>query len=211
MEKTKKRKASPRNATPYEVALHLASEMRYSDLKAACIMRGMLFEDVIEGDHNDLHTFFVNSFIRDAPVKRALLEEFDIWLDQQLEKRGYDKDDPVRQFRQFSEEQGDGEEQEVVTKRSKVKKGLPKKKKTRRERDSQFNIFKGTCKAYTYDTAKDCWDKVSAKYNRDTKAIFKKFADKAVSRVHKQFPDGKDKSIKIWFKRALNELASKNK
>lgn len=172
-----------------EAASEALLNMKYIDLKIACIVRGILFEDVVNGSVPSLSSFFIKNF--DKPIDRSLLEDFDIWMDEQLEKKGYEKDDPIRKYRLSTTL---NEEEDVRVDNKKLRKaGIRKKPKPKAQRDEVFNIFKGTKKAYTYSlTSKSL----------DNKEIIKLVVEK--------FPEAKPKSIMIWIKRCKDELKEKN-
>lgn len=167
------------------------ARMNYRDLKIACIVRGMEFEDVVEGDHNSLQAFFIKHY-HDLPHKDRL-ERFDNWMDKQLAKK-YPADDPFRAFRLSSVLDDTTEEPKV---KAKIKKALPKTpKKPRREKNSTFNVFKGTKKEYTMELTHKL---LKAGKNMESK----KLQQKLVEAVIKKFPDANEKSIIIWYKRVV--------
>lgn len=182
-------------------ALKALTKMKYLDLQAAVIMRGMDFQDVVEGDYGVLSSFFIRE--HNNPVDRELLEDFDIWMDKQLEKK-YEKNHPLRKYRRFSNI--DEDENVNVKTRSLRKADVPKKKRVKKKRN-KFNLFEGTKKAYTYLLANDLYDKMGSKYT--VKELMKKFSNKLYSEVLKKFDNASEKSVKIWAKRALNELEKK--
>lgn len=185
------------------------TKMRYQDLKAACIVRGMDFQDIVEGDYPTLAGWFVKN--HDNKQNRELLEMFDQWVDDHLKQRGYKKNDPLRQFRQHSSLTADND----VKVRTRKLKGadIGKKKRIKKERDATFGIFKGTKKDYTFTQCADLFNKKRVDddgKDRTVKDFQKAYGDKMVERVQKKFPDAKEKSVKIWMKRCLDELYKKN-
>lgn len=180
------------NATqPWEVEL---SNMKYKDLKMACISRGMDFNEVVEGDYNNLHSFFrINYYVK---KNIELINLFDKWMDDQLEQRGYDADDPIRKFRISTtlEENEEGEMESKIKVKQLKKAFLKKDKKPKKEKDSSTGIFKGTKKAYTYELTQQ---------GKDLKSI--------IQEVILKFPDASAKSIGIWHSRRKKELANKSK
>lgn len=195
---------------PHFSANKALTKMRYADLQAAVIMRGMSFEDVVEGDHGRLANWFVKYY--ESPLKRERLEQFDDWMENQLEQNGYKKNHPLRKFRRFSmEAEEEGGEAQVKT-RALRRADVPKKKKLKRSRDAEFGIFKGTKKEYTYKLTKSLWDAKRAEHPVNTiKELQKRYSSKLLERVQKKFTDAQDKSVKIWMKRCLDELAKTKK
>jgi hypothetical protein len=171
--------------------------MRVVELQASCIMRGLDFTDVVEWDFGKLASWLIKNYDKDS--NRDLLEDFDIWVDGKLEGRGYEENDPIRQFRKFSNL--DDEQNPQVKTKALKKAGVPKKKRTKKERNG-LGIFKGTKKEYTYSLAKSLIEKYGDKYTN--KEISKKFSSQLFNKVLKKYSDAKDKSVKIWMKRALD-------
>ena len=160
------------------------TQMKYRDLKIACIVRGMLFEDVVEGTYPSLSSWFVKNYTEKSSKKR--LEQFDDWVTEKLMERGHAADSPLVQFRLSTVV----DEQDNISIRTKSLKHaqVKKEKKPKRERDTTHNIFKGTKKALTFDCA-------SKNMN---------IAD-TIARVLLEFPEAQEKSIKIWYKKALKK------
>src|SRR5690606_38172536 len=174
------------------------SKMNYKDLKIAVIVRGMEFNEVVEGYYGPLATFFKNHY--DTPVNPNNLLEFDVWMDKKLEERGYDKDDPLRQFKLSSTL--DPDKEELILRRGRIKKAgvrLPKVKKPKAEKNQNFGIRKGTKKEYVMELVKKLHDLGK---NLDSKKLLQEL----ISRVIKQYPDANEKSIKIWFSKARKSL-----
>lgn len=164
------------------------TQMKYRDLKIACIVRGMAFEDIVSGSYPSLASFFRENYYEKQD--RGRLEAFDNRMEEELIKRGHDKQSPLVQFRLSTVL--DEEENSKI--RSKSLKGarVAKEKKPRRERDKVHNIFKGTKKALTYELASQG-----------------KSIEETVKEVEEKFPEAKKKSIEIWYKRALKDKKSK--
>jgi hypothetical protein len=171
------------------------SQMTYRDLKIACIGLGMEFNDIVEGDHTTLSSFFIKNYYT---IKQPeLLEYFDVWMDNQLEARGYPLGDPIRAYRLSSVL--DPETDDVKIQRSKVSKGirLPKKVAVKRERNKDFNILTGTKKEYTMELTKKLLE-------MGKNLSSKKLQTKLVENVVTKYPDANPKSIMIWVKRVMN-------
>lgn len=185
------------NARPLKVM----TKMDYRALQAACIMRGIDFDDLVNSDWGYLGSWFIKNF--DNKVERQNLELFDDWMQEQLLQRGYKKNDPVYLYRKFSVSD-DNEVTSKVRTRSLRKADVPKKKHQKKERDKTFNIFKGTKKEYTYKLAESLFNSKGSKY--EEKSLIKKFSAQLVTKVIDKYPEAKEKSIKIWMKRALDDL-----
>src|SRR5690606_23111186 len=179
----------------YNLADRATKNMTYMDLKRACVARGMPFDDVLNSSVMGLHSWFGNNFYRGQNL--ALLDEFDNYVDQQLTAAGYtDPNDPLKHpslrlgFIGKKDENGN-----VVNKKKPRLKALDKPKKKKRERVEGTKVIAGTKKALTYKGAMKgiVLDKIIAKFKE-------KFGD-----------DVNEKSIAIWYKRALNEIKNGSK
>lgn len=175
------------------------SQFVYKDLKVACIVRGIEFQDVVHGDHGSLASFFIKNY--DKAQDPELLEDFDNWMDRQLELSGIAEDDPLRQFRLSSSLDPDTEDTKLRKRKLKGVK-IPKKKRKKRERNSTFNVIKGTKKEFTMELVKKL---MGLGKNMESK----KLQATLVKKVVEKYPDANPKSVMIWYKRALNELKDK--
>lgn len=172
--------------------------MNYRDLKIACIVRGMEFNDVVEGYHGTLAAYFRQNYGDGGDVE--LLEEFDVWMDQQLAKNNIPADDPLRLFKLSSTL--DPETDELLLKRRRIRKAgvkVPKKTKAKAERNKDFGVRKGTKKEYTMTVYKKLHDLGK---NLDSKKLQAKLIDKVMA----EFPEANEKSIKIWISQAKKKL-----
>jgi hypothetical protein len=172
-----------------EKALDILGMMKHKELVCACILRGMPFEKVLEVDHNGLGSFFIQNF--DAPEDPNKLTEYDSWLDNILEQRGHKVGDAIRSPLLKVGYVGKGDLSDAPTKiiePGTEGKKLPEVKevKEKREKDETTGVVSGTKKNLTYTLAKEGVP-----------------IEEVVKRVIEQFPEAKDKSIKIWYKRAL--------
>lgn len=158
------------------------TQMKYKDLKIGCIVRGMLFEDIVEGSYTTLSRYFLDHY--DDKQDKSLLEQFDTWMERTLIAKGHAKDSPLVQFR-LSTTLDEDDNSKIIGKNLK-KAQVKKEKKPKRERDPDSNIFKGTKKALTFELSKK-----GIPINDIIKAVCEKF------------PEAQEKSIKIWAKRAL--------
>mgnify|MGYP006907840079 CR=1 FL=1 len=92
MRKNKKNKPAPSK----EKASFLGSagrNMTYRDLKRKAIVLGMPFPDACAAGVFDLIGYIERS--TNKPDK-SLIDQYDDWMDKQLENIGYSKDDPLR-------------------------------------------------------------------------------------------------------------------
>lgn len=155
------------------------SNMTFKDLQRRAIVLGMPFPEVVRSDYFRLESFIRNSEVKPDP---SLIDQYDDWMDRQLEEAGYSKDDPMRnyQFRlgYVSED--------AITKQKKFKRvrGIPKPKKPKREKD-ESGLWKGTKKSYTFELT-----------NRGFSL------ERIIRRVQKKFPEANEKSIKQWYRAA---------
>lgn len=185
-------KSKSKNFRSSHSADRAASGMNLKDLQRACIARGMGFEEVVNASVLDLHSWFNKNYSNGQNL--ILLNDFDNWKEIELKKVGYTKEDggifhpDLRLgFIGHKDDQGN-----TLTAKKPRLKGLKRKEKSKRERLEGTNVFSGTKKALTYQLASQG---VSQK---DT-----------ITQVIAQFHDAKDKSISIWYKRALNEAKAR--
>lgn len=156
----------------------------YKDLKRKAIILGMPFPDAVKAGVYDLIYFIDKS--ENKPDK-SLIDQYDNWVDKELEKIGYTEDDPLRNRRLRLGFLGEEENGVPRTKRVPgIKK--PKEKKPPKEKD-EFNLIKGTKKSYV-------WELTSKGYE----------LDRIIRRVKKKFPDANDKSINLWYRMARRKL-----
>lgn len=173
---------------PSKEKLNLLSKsgmnMTYRDLKRRAVILGMPFPDACSAGVFDLIKFINQS--ENVPNKH-LLDEYDEWMDKQLEALAYDKDNPLRSSKLRLGFLGEDKEGNKTTKRVKgIKK--PKTKKPPRERD-KFNLVKGTKKSYVFELVSK-----GRSLERTTKL------------VKKRFPDANEKSISLWYRNAKRKL-----
>lgn len=165
--------------------------MKHKDLVIACISRGLPFEDVVKLDHNGLGSFYIKNF--DSPENADLLNQYDLWLDDLLEKRGHKKGDAIMSPLLRVGYVGKGDFSDAPPKMiepgsaKKIPDQVPKDK-VKREKDEETGVVVGTKKNLTYKLAQQGVE-----------------LDKVIEQVKKQFSDAQEKSIKIWYKRALKE------
>ncbi len=171
-----------------EKILEKLAMLRHRDLQRECIMRGLEFQKVVEYDHNKLSSFYLKNY--DQETQAGLLDQYDLWLEEELQKRGHKKGDAMLSpsfrmgFVDIKKIEGPIRE----SSRKKENPSEPKEIKPKREKDEDLGIIKGTKKALTYSLA-----------------IAGKDIDDIITQVIAKFPDAKDKSIRIWAKRAVKE------
>jgi hypothetical protein len=159
---------------PVTTLMKSTTNMNYNDLKRACISRGMPFKDVLEGDFLRLQNWFY--YNREIKPIKSLINKYDDWLDDELEKSGNGHLVHPQLRLGYVGRENDNK----LTKKAK-----PEKKKKKVRTKTSDGIYKGTKKALTFELQKE---------GLDLKTVTKK--------VLKQFPDGSEKSIKIWFNKA---------
>jgi len=175
--------------------MRVLQNLKHRDLQRECIKRGMPFNMVVENSHPDLVNWFYKNF--DNTQSEALLTEFDGWRDIELQKGGYLQEGVLVHPALRMAYTGGFKEWEKLPEYMKPEvKKLPKEpKKPKAEKDEVTGIRKGTKKALTYECA-----------NIGTAM------EDTISKVKAAFPEAEDKSIRIWYKRALKaKTAPKDK
>ena len=69
--------------------------MTYKDMKRRAVSLGMPFPDACSADYNGLASYIHHS---NNKPDNSLIDEYDKWMDNQLELAGYAKDDPMRSY-----------------------------------------------------------------------------------------------------------------
>lgn len=162
----------------------------YRDLKRKAVILGMPFPDACSASVFQLINWINTS--EEKPNKH-LINEYDDWMDRQLETAGLAKDDPLRSSKLRLGFLGEeGEDGKRKTRRvSGIKK--PREKKSPRERD-EFNLIKGTKKSYV-------WELTSKGYE----------LERIIRRMKKKFPEANEKSLNLWYRTAKRKLNGKDK
>lgn len=157
--------------------------LRYIDLQRTCIIRGIDFDHLVNCDIGGLHTWVINHW--EDPIIQDRLHQFDQWRMDKMKEIGKEGEPFIRLgfIGEENEETGDIE----INKPKRISKPVNPK----RERDNETGIFKGTKKALTFQCIKEG-----------------KTVEETIQIVMAQFPDAKDKSIKIWVKKAAKTLNS---
>lgn len=167
------------------------AHMKHKDLQRECVLRGLQFEKIVEFDHHALSNWFYHNF--ESPSDLARLTLYDIWMEEQLQAKGYKKGDAALApcFRL-----GFTPDLESITPKTPgVQKQIvqavdtqPKEVKPKRVVDAETGVYSGTKKNLTYKLTDEGME-----------------LDKIVEKVLELFPEAQEKSIKIWHKRRLNE------
>lgn len=156
--------------------------MTYREAKRRAVVLGMPFPDACGASFPQLMGYIIHT---ENKPDSSLIDQYDDWVDSQLESLGYEKDDPIRSYQLrlgFISE-------DAVTKQKTTKKikGIPKPKKPKREKDG-YGLWKGTKKSYTFELT-----------NKDYPL------ERITRRVLKKFPDANPKSIQQWYRLALRK------
>lgn len=163
------------------------ANMTYKDVKRRALTLGMPFPDAVTADFGKLASYIQKSTNK---PDTSLIDQYDDWIDQQLEERGYDKKHPMRAYElrygYVSEENAEKVKKKKIA-------GLPKTPKPKREKDEQ-GLWKGTKKSYTFE--------LSAKGFP---------IERIIRRVTKKFPDANPKSITQWNRAYLRKKAKAEK
>jgi hypothetical protein len=181
-----------------EAALKALTKMRRLDLQKECLKRGIDFKHVSESTPF-LQDFFIRHF--EVPINDKLLSEYDKWFENEMLKKGNDRNNPKSaylfhpalrmDYQGATEETEETEEarEEQLKAKKKAKQIEPKDPKPKREKDENLGVTKGTKKALTFECASKGLDE-----------------DKTIKKVLKEFPDANPESIKIWYRRKAKEL-----
>lgn len=172
--------------TPADKALR---KLKYKDLQRECIVRGMSFEDLVEADIWRLQSYFKKHYY-DAKDSDKL-DEFDRWFEGEMTLEGKGTDNPEHAwmhhpslrlgFTQGEDEQGNSIGHLKPRKFKKVK------KKAKRVKLKELGgIIGGTKKAMTFALA-----------------IKGNSLSRVQKKVKKAFPEAQDKSIRIWYNKAI--------
>lgn len=152
------------------------SKFKHIDLQRACIVRRLPFENIGES-YYFLASYFDDHYEDSEDIK--LLDEFDKWREESLRARG--DDSPL--FIKLGFIERTDEETGEILKRKRPK--FLKKKKIRRERNEALGIFSGTKKEATFLSQQEG-----------------KTLEETIIIVIDKFPEAKEKSIRIWWKKA---------
>ncbi len=151
--------------------------MKFIDLQRACIIRGAEFDFVMRGTIPLLQSFVVKNW--ENTIKAELLDKFDNARIKELKRIGKEGEPFVRLGFLGELENDIPQVREVKIKKPKVK----------RERNKELGIFGGTKKAKTFECVQKGYS-----------------LSKIIKVVRKYFPDVKEKSIKIWIRKAEKQF-----
>jgi hypothetical protein len=184
MPKKKKTEKKAPSKEKLNLLSHQGMNMKYRDLKRRAVILGMPFPDACSAGVFDLIKFINTS---DNKPNKHLIDEYDEWMDQQLESLAYEKDNPLRSSKLRLGFLGEDENGEKKTRRVPgIRK--PKTKKPPKERD-EFNLIKGTKKSYVFQLVSKG-----------------RSLERTINLVKKKFPDANDKSISLWYRGAKRKL-----
>lgn len=165
------------------------SMLNHKNLQKECILRGMEFEAVVKSGHHVLSSFLLEHY--DDGQDAKLLDEYDTYIEETLIARGYKKGDAMLSpcFRMgFTGDISNIDGNKIQDPESKKSPQIPKVDRPKREKDPTTGVLSGTKKSLTYTLAKEG-----------------ESLETVISKVLEQFPEAVEKSIRIWFKRALKE------
>lgn len=155
--------------------------LTYREAKRRAVILGMPFPDACSASFPQLIQFIIHT---ENKPDSSLINQYDEWVDKQLESLGYDKSDPIRSYQLRL---GFISEDTVTKQKTKKKiKGIPQPK-PKKEKDG-YGLWKGTKKSYTFELT-----------NKDYSF------DRVCRRVLKKFPDANKKSIQQWYRLALRK------
>jgi hypothetical protein len=153
-------------------------KMKLKDIKRECVIRGMVFDDVVSKSIPDLCNWLRANFYNASD--HNLLNIFDDWQEAQV--LAFDPNSVIHstlRLGYIAERDEDGN----TTKRKRAK-VIVAKKKIKRERTGE-GLFTGTKKAYTFQLQKEGLNKTEV-----------------VTMVIDKFPEASEKSISIWYNKS---------
>lgn len=168
------------------------AHLKHKDLQRECILRGLDFAKIVEFDHHALSNWFYHNF--EEPQDLTKLTLYDVWMEDQLQKRGYKKGDAILapSFRLGFTPDLDGLPLKTpgvsTTLKQVANSAEPKEVKPKRTVDETTGVYTGTKKNLTYTLTDEGME-----------------LSQIIEKVLERFPDAQEKSIKIWNKRRLNE------
>lgn len=189
----KKKKRGPKIQQVYginERALRELANMKHRDVQKACVIRGLDFLSVVKYDHHKLIGWFQDNYDNGQDLNK--LVEFDAWRTIELTTTFGDKIEswqlhPALNYG-YTGEIDKLDRPKAITKLTEVK----SEKKQKATIDEATGVRSGTKKAMTYKMTQ-----AGGKIEDIIKAVLL------------AFPGAQEKSIKIWAKRALKEMAEK--
>lgn len=171
------------------------TRMRRNDLVKECVLRGLSPELAVNYDNLKLSSWFMEHLDDGQDLNR--LQEYDEYVDKELDKRGAKKGEslrhPIFKLGLGNMDDMDDKDTRKTVNTTKVRpekvdaEGKPKEKRVKDE--SLGGIYSGTKKAATFECAK--------------KGIP---LEETYNLVRAKFPEANEKSMKIWYNKALKEL-----
>jgi hypothetical protein len=170
-------------ATPINRVYDLLSHMKIRELKQACVVRNMPFDEVGECSMLDLQSFLLKRW--DAPTDKTLLNDYDNWLETELRELGCeDLIHPLLRIGYFGED-ADGNEI-----RKQLKNISFSNVKSKKE-IAQFKPKKGSKKSLVYEVLR-----------KDPSTT----TEELIEIVTQAYPDVSIGSIKSWASRARKSI-----
>lgn len=178
-----KTKAAKNQLNGNERAMRELANMKHRELQRACIVRGMNSQVMVDSDHHKLVSFFLDNY--DNSQDEGLLLIHDIWVEGELQKKGYKKGEALLSPALRFSYNGNIEQMEkpITIKPKEIPQQAKKPKSTM---DETTGVRSGTKKALTYSLTLEGLE-----------------IDEILKQVKTQFPDAQDKSVSIWHKKAL--------
>lgn len=152
----------------------------HKDLVKESVLRGIEFEHILKWSHPKIMDWFYKNY--DNSQDPSLLIQYDLWMDEQLQKDGKDKVFPSLKLGYIEKLDFDGKISNKPLPKTKEEKQLAPPK----EKNTDWGINTGTKKYLTYESC------ITNNLN----------IEDTIKRVIELYPDADDKSIKIWYKRA---------
>lgn len=180
----KKKKLKEPKSTNKAKAKFLGKTMKqtsYKDLKRQAVALGMPFPDVINASIGQLSNFIAET---DNTPDTSLIDKYDDYVEKCLMEIGYNKRDAIMNARLRLGFIGE-EDPETGEKRMKRVPGIKKEKKPKREKTEQ-GFVKGTKKSFVMELA-----------------IKGLSLEEVTTKFKKAYPDGNDKSVKIWYRQGI--------
>lgn len=160
-------------------------KMKHRDLQRACIVRGLEPEFVIQKDHSSLVVWFYENY--NNTEDENLLIIYDNFIENELRKKGYTDDSPfLNPCLRFSYVKPLESDSDLVKPKKEKETKEEKEAKPKREM-TDWGISSGTKKFLTYQCC------IQDGLNMPATVI----------KVKESYPEAEEKSIKIWYKRAL--------
>lgn len=182
------------------------------DLKRACIVRGMDFEELVKGDIWKWQGFFLQNYHEKENMAR--LDEFDVWFGAEMALNGKGTDNPEYAWMYHPDlrmgfHEGQDDQGELIGERKNKLFKKPKEPKPKREKAQEFGgIIRGTKKEYTYQKTDDI---VGMRLDQGKEVKLGLIFEGILKRVMEKYPDANPKSVKIWVGRAIPIATKKYK